>query len=157
MPVIYGVPAGEPACRNIIKGKIGATKPCLSTYQCNNGFCAGDPQTICQGFVADGQPCNEASFCNLATSFCNGSGMCAPRKQNGADCTTVDQCQSRRCDTQDTHKCLAPPSDACAFVPKACSFGRAPLRDNVAWPLLLVGLALGVGTRRRSRAQQQPR
>jgi hypothetical protein len=153
MPILYGVPAGEPACRNIIKGKIGATKPCASTYQCNNGFCSEEPAGTCIGFIADGQPCTDDSFCNLATSFCNASNLCAPRKQNGEVCTSGDDCQSRRCDTQDSGKCLAPPSKECAFVPKACSFGRAPLRDGLAWPLLMAGLALGVGTRRRARAR----
>lgn len=153
MAVIYGVPAGEPACRDIIKGKLTATKPCASTYQCDNGICAGDPTTTCIALAADGETCGGDAICNLATSYCSASSSkCVPREPNGAACASGDECMSRRCDTQDTKKCLAPASDQCKFVPEqACSFGRGPLRNNLAWSLLVMGLALGVAVRRRSR------
>src|SRR5258706_152898 len=57
LPGTYGVPAGEPACRNIIQGKLAPSALCSSTYQCNNGFCiAPDNQpATCFALVADGQ------------------------------------------------------------------------------------------------------
>lgn len=156
VPMVFGVPAGEPACRNIIKGKLAASVECSSTYQCDNGFCLPgeteqDP-AHCYPLTADGQSCSEASsLCNLATSYCNEEDKCAARLPNGAACTSVDECMSRRCDTVDTHKCLAPAENQCEFVPQACSLGRGPVRDSLAWPLLVMGLVLGAGARRRSR------
>jgi hypothetical protein len=148
LPSVFGVPAGEPACRNIIKGKLAANTACASTYQCDFGFCTGEP-TVCFPLVPDGEKCDDGTnLCNLATSYCGASNECVPREPNGAACTSVDECQSRRCDTVDTHQCLAPPAKECKFVPKACSMTPGHVPGSAAWSLLVVGLVLGAGARR---------
>lgn len=153
MPVLYGVPAGEPACRDIIKGKLAPNEACTSNYQCDFGACVGEEAPVCYALAKDGEACdNEAKLCNLATSYCGPANQCVPRLPNGAACENIDQCLSRRCDTVDSHKCLAPAPKDCKFVPKACSMAPGHVPGSVAWPLVVVGLALTAGARRRRRA-----
>jgi hypothetical protein len=152
MPVLYGVPAGEPVCRDIIKGKLAANAACTSNYQCDFGACVGEEALVCYPLAKDGEKCdNETNLCNLATSYCGPAKQCVPRLPNGAACENIDQCLSRRCDTVDSHKCLAPAPKDCKFVPKACSMASGHVPGSVAWPLIVVGLALTAGARRRRR------
>jgi hypothetical protein len=151
--MLYGVPVDEPACRSFLKGTVAPTDECSSTYQCNNGFCsdgdgAGGAGTTCVALVADGQPCDNDSICNLSTSYC-ATGMCTPRLANGETCTAAAQCQSRVCDTADTDTCVAPSAAQCEYVPEGCSFSGRPVRDSLGWSALIVALVLGAGTRRR--------
>ena len=152
---LYGVPVGAPACRDIVQGTLAPAAECVSNYQCDNGYCldaaGGAASMACVALVADGQPCDNDSVCNLSTSFCANNGTCTARRPNGMVCTTAAQCQSRICDTADTDTCVAPGAAQCEYVPEGCSLGRRPVRDSRGWPLLVVALVLGAGMRRRAR------
>jgi hypothetical protein len=148
----YGIPVDEPACRHFIEPKVKPTDTCTDQYQCINGYCTGNQNMTCAGFIADGDSC-AVGLCNTVTSYCDGTKKCAPKLADGQTCAADGDCQSRICDTGNTDKCIAPdPKNDCEFTPSGCSLVSAAPRGGLGWSLLAGFITLGVVARRRRRA-----
>jgi hypothetical protein len=87
------------------------------------GNCVSNMPQSCAPYVCSSGGTNCLMSCGsdadcIASDYCNGTGMCAPRVGNGTACTTNDQCVSGNC--VDGVCC----NTACAGSCQACSTAR---------------------------------
>lgn len=103
-PPCYGGPEDLYDCLEEVfqfAGRIGA--PC-EQLECIEGFCpagTGADRTCraCTAYIAQGQPCGQATACNPAVGFCpvNASGpiVCESLRGPGSECLTGLECAGR--------------------------------------------------------------
>ena len=117
---------GQAACRDATHGLIPPGGGCVTSNECDGGWCDNASRTGCTGkcvaYVATGASCAGGGRCNSIIDFCDVTSTCKPRRKAGDGCTASFHCQDGLICLSGAHTCARPgtagapctPQDACA-------------------------------------------